>query len=373
MKDYDSLFLKGRSPAVGLLFVLLLLAPATLLARNLVENPGFESGLKGWGGPGAGGTIEATREPVHSGRQAARVSNRTAPGQGISQLIRSAPASGGLYQYSAWVKIENANLAPVSMVLKKVDESNGGNPSSYTVVQARAFSREWTQLRGTFRLHVTGRLSQLDLGFQGPPAGVNLLVDDVAIQPFTVLPYYWPGFGLLTALGGVFLYGFVTRRYPLAGLSGTGFVALFALLVWSAYSVLQVEMRRMRPMDWSQHFKAFGFENVINGHTLEIKENVDVPTLYQGAGVRLYATCTTNLAIAASVAEIYGRVEGKLYFRGRKLTIMPNAEVVNGLDAQGTVYRLGKVGGPITGDYRLFNQIPISQPRSPTNFFELEQ
>ena len=109
MKEYDSLFLRRRSPALGLLLILLFLAPTTLPARNLVENPGFESGLKGWGGPGTAWTIEATRESVHSGRQAARASKRTAPGQGLSQLIRSAPASGELYRYSAWVKIENAN------------------------------------------------------------------------------------------------------------------------------------------------------------------------------------------------------------------------------------------------------------------------
>ncbi len=348
-----------RTQYLSLVLGLLLLAPATLLGRNLLDNPGFENGLKGWGGGGGTWTVEATRESVHSGRQAARVSNRTAAEQGLQQLVRTTPEPGKLYQYSAWVKIGTGHMAPVTMTLKKVDDSNGGNPSYYTVARVNAFAQHWTQLQGSFRLQVTGKLRELECSFQGPPAGVDLLVDDAAIEPFQVLPYYWPGFGLLALLGGAFLGTFLTRRYQWSVVPGAAFLALSVALIWSAYTTFYEEMGRRSQPDLSQYFKTLGFETVVNGGAIEIKDRVEVPTLYQGSGVRLYGTCTTNLAIVARLAEIRGRVEGKLYFRGWKLVIMPNAEVVGGIDANcGTVYRLGKVSGPITGRHRLSTQVP---------------
>lgn len=65
-----------------------------------------------------------------------------------------------------------------------------------------------------------------------------------------------------------------------------------------------------------QKFQALGFENVVRGASLEIKEEVREPTLYQAAGVRIYGNCATNLAIVARIAEIHGRVQGKVYFPG---------------------------------------------------------
>jgi len=62
------------------------------------------------------------------------------------------------------------------------------------------------------------------------------------------------------------------------------------------------------------------------------------------------------VAIVARLAEIHGRIEGKLYFRGNKLVIARGGELVNGLDAQGFVYRLGKINGPFTGSYRIIDK-----------------
>ena len=87
----------------------------------------------------------------------------------------------------------------------------------------------------------------------------------------------------------------------------------------------------------------------MKGQTIDVKEDTDEPVLYQASGVRIYGTCTTNVAIVARIGEIHGRVLGKVYFRGQKLVIMPNAEVVNGLDAKGQVIRYGKVGGEPRG------------------------
>jgi hypothetical protein len=336
-------------------------------ARNLLGNPGFERGLDGWATGGTTWTSAATREPVHGGRQAARVSNRTEPSQGIRQTVRGQTVSGETYACSAWVRVENARVAPVSIVLLKTDAGNDGNPSRYVLATANAFSNRWVQLQGNVRLQVTGQLRQLDFSMEGAPAGVNLLVDDVVMERHQLLPWYWPSAGILPVLGGVGLYGLATRRWRLAAWSGVAFGGALFLFGLSAVATLQQHMRQWRfgMMDRSQEFRALGFENVVRGQALEIKDRIDTPTLYQASGVRIYGTCTTNLAIVARVAEIHGRVEGKLYFRGQKLVIMPNAEVVNGLDAWGAVFPHGKIGGPVTGGHRMIRRLQL-EPKDVT-------
>jgi hypothetical protein len=343
-------------PACWAILIGVCLLAGPVAGRNLLENPGFEQGVKGWEWPGATWTISTTREDVHSGKQAARVSNRTAEEQGLNQSIRAKPAPDQTYICSGWVQVEGAPMAQVSMVLKKVDESNQGNPSYYVLARANAFSNHWTRLEGNIRLQITGQLRSLEFYFQGPPAGVNLLVDDTAIEPYRVLPSYWPVAGLLPVLAGACLFGLLTKRRRWAALAGVALLALFVILITSTYTVLQKVMLDQRRVDRSQDFKGLGFENVVKGRALEIKDEVRVPTLYQASGVRIYGTCTTNVAIVARLAEIHGRIEGKLYFRGNKLVIARGGELVNGLDAQGFVYRLGKINGPVTGSYRIIDK-----------------
>ena len=46
---------------------------------------------------------------------------------------------------------------------------------------------------------------------------------------------------------------------------------------------------------------------------------------------------------------IHGRVEGKVYFRGGKITIMPQAELAGGIDSSGQVVRRGVIRSPDSG------------------------
>ena len=104
--------------------------------------------------------------------------------------------------------------------------------------------------------------------------------------------------------------------------------------------------------DYAKTFRALGFENLVRGASLEITEEVREPTIYQAAGVRIYGNCTTNLAIVAKIAEIHGRVEGKVYFRGGKITIMPQAELAGGIDSSGQVVRRGVIRSRDSGRWK---------------------
>ena len=104
-------------------------AQPTLGVETLGEtllNPGFEAGLEPWGWPGGRWTIATTTGDTHSGQQAAIVSDRTESWQGISQSLLGRIEPGRTYYCSAWVRIENAPEALVTIHVTKIDDSKNG-------------------------------------------------------------------------------------------------------------------------------------------------------------------------------------------------------------------------------------------------------
>ncbi len=100
--------------------------------------------------------------------------------------------------------------------------------------------------------------------------------------------------------------------------------------------------------------KTHGFEKTIKGQIIEVKDPITEPAIYMGQVVKILGDCQTNLAIVAQMAEIHGRVQGKVYFRGQVLVIEPKAELLNGLDVTAqVVQKFGKIQGEITGKYQM--------------------
>lgn len=99
--------------------------------------------------------------------------------------------------------------------------------------------------------------------------------------------------------------------------------------------------------------KAKGFEEVIEGQMLQVSDRVEGLKLYKGQVVQLTGDTATNVAILAQYAEIHGRVNGRVYFRGQILAIMPEAVIEHGLDVKAQVIQnAGTVNGEITGAYQ---------------------
>lgn len=134
-----------------------------------------------------------------------------------------------------------------------------------------------------------------------------------------------------------------------------GCLTLIGLLAVGSFASYRFLMSKVDT--WVQELTALGFPEVVRGQVLEAREPIAKPTLYVGQSVKILSDCTTNLAIIAQVAEIHGRIDGKLYFRGQLLTIQPNAEIRNGLDVKAQVVQnRGKVAGDITGTYQGINE-----------------
>ncbi len=151
--------------------------------EEVLWNPGFEAGLQSWEWSGASWKMSATTDHVHSGQQAAIASNRTESWQGLGQSLLGRVKPGRTYYCSAWVRIENAPQAPVTLSVSKVDDSKNGALRHRFVGSRTVVENEWKEIHGTYVLDdTTGVIKSLFFSIGGPPPGVNLLVDDVSVK-----------------------------------------------------------------------------------------------------------------------------------------------------------------------------------------------
>jgi len=98
-------------------------------------------------------------------------------------------------------------------------------------------------------------------------------------------------------------------------------------------------------------FEARGFKR-LTAQQLTITDNITEPTLFVGQMVQIMGDADTEVAIIAQMAEIHGKISGKLYFHGQMLDIKPGAQLEQGLDVYAQVVNIqGKVAGEITGTH----------------------
>lgn len=175
-------------PSRCLLAVLLIgcaTAQAQEPAQNLVENPGFEAGLEPWQALGES-ELARTAELQHGGGYAARVGNRSAAWQGPAQAVLGALEPGTAYRVSAWVRVGGATPQPVELAFVQSDDRGD---VYRTAARTTAYPDRWVQASDVYRhAEDSGPVTRLDFFAQGPVAGVDLYLDDVAI---VALPDDW--------------------------------------------------------------------------------------------------------------------------------------------------------------------------------------
>jgi len=156
--------------------VVLSLLPAYCEDVNILSNPDFEDEtLDGWIGRGCEISLS---EDNHTGLKSGFAHNRTSGWQGISQPVLEKIKPGENYEVSAWVKIANVETANVYITAEQSDE----NGTRYTRIAAGVASdSQWTQLSGTFKPEVKGKLFVMNIYVEGPGSGVDIYVDDVNV------------------------------------------------------------------------------------------------------------------------------------------------------------------------------------------------
>jgi len=74
--------------------------------------------------------------------------------------------------------------ALVTIHVTEIDDRNNGAMRHRFIGSRTVVENQWTEIHGTYVLDdLTGILKKLDFTLGGPPPGVNLLVDDVSVEP----------------------------------------------------------------------------------------------------------------------------------------------------------------------------------------------
>jgi GH35 family endo-1,4-beta-xylanase len=150
---------------------------SSALGPNIIANGDFESNSSGWFS--WNGTVSTTTTSAQKGTHALLVSNR--PGNGpAATTITSAVTPGTSYQVSMWVSIANAATANVN-VTQKIRCNGGSDQYSWLVAPTAVQQGQWVELKGTLAVPNCA-LSEVTIYAEGPPAGVDLLVDNVTAR-----------------------------------------------------------------------------------------------------------------------------------------------------------------------------------------------
>jgi endo-1,4-beta-xylanase len=146
-------------------------------SENILPNGGFEEGIDGWV-PFGTSQIDVTSDHVHSGDNALLVTGRLESWQGAGMNISAIAESGKAYRASAWVSLDPKQNSTIKMTVKRVDEAG----TKYTQIgSSKVQGAEWVELAGEFDVEIKGELKELTLYFEGPGAGIDFYVDDVAM------------------------------------------------------------------------------------------------------------------------------------------------------------------------------------------------
>lgn len=134
---------------------------------------------------------------------------------------------------------------------------------------------------------------------------------------------------------------------------GCGIGCLTTLILVGVLAFVAYRFTMAKVEEATLEFREMGFELTTKGQQINVTEDIAEQRLYVGQIVKVFGDCTTNLAILAQMAEIHGKIDGKLYFRGQMLTVHSNAHVVGGIDVKAQLLQVhGKVDGGITGEYQ---------------------
>jgi endo-1,4-beta-xylanase len=148
------------------------------LAPNLIGNGSLEAGLDGWSVMGTGQlTTEVAR--AHTGLRSARASERAASWQGPRHDVTALVSTARGYDASVWVSIEGGPSATVN--LTAMVTCADADPVFLPLASASADDASWVELAGTLSVPACD-VQNVALYVEGPDAGVDVLVDDLALR-----------------------------------------------------------------------------------------------------------------------------------------------------------------------------------------------
>jgi hypothetical protein len=154
--------------------------------QNVFADPSFESGTNGWSclGPCV---VSLADDDAHTGTASLFVTNRAQDWNGPAYDITDLVAPGATYQIRGWLRRASQNAEDagplsqqslrITVQRKCVTDPAEGYFEPLGVGELQA---DWGELSGTLEAP-TCELTKLVVFFEGPPADVDLYLDDVSL------------------------------------------------------------------------------------------------------------------------------------------------------------------------------------------------
>uniref|UniRef100_A0A1D1YIL8 Endo-1,4-beta-xylanase A n=1 Tax=Anthurium amnicola TaxID=1678845 RepID=A0A1D1YIL8_9ARAE len=152
---------------------------------NIILNPDFSEGLHSWhpnscnGYVISGGSAFVEGTTAKSGGSYAVVSNRTESWQGLEQDITDRVAPNSSYNVSAWVRVYGGILKTYEVQATIKLEYLDSTTSFMSAGRVLASKEQWVELEGSFLLMKMPK--RVVFFLEGPPPGVDVLIDSVTI------------------------------------------------------------------------------------------------------------------------------------------------------------------------------------------------
>lgn len=146
--------------------------------ENIILNPRFEDGLNNWAGRGCQiavrNSIDGKIMP-QSGNYFAVATGRTQSWNGIQQEITGRAQRKRAYEVDALVRIYGKNATTSTVQVTLYVQLPDLREQYISIANVQATDKDWVQLRGKFLINNSP--SKIIMYFEGPPAGIDILVN----------------------------------------------------------------------------------------------------------------------------------------------------------------------------------------------------
>lgn len=193
-------YLEGPAPGVNLLIESVVVSCATSDGtigicisdedENIISNPNFDDGLNNWSGRGCKIAIHDSMGDgkilPFSGKFFASATQRTQNWNGIQQDISGRVHRKLAYNVTALVRIFGNNVTNADVRATLWVQTPDSREHYIAIAKVNATDKEWVQLQGKFLLN--GSESKAVIYLEGPPPGVDILVDSFVVKHAEKIP-----------------------------------------------------------------------------------------------------------------------------------------------------------------------------------------
>lgn len=171
----------GHRRITRLLLAVAVLACGAARGQEVLTNGTFEQSLDGWFGLGAA-TLERTNASAAEGVWSARATGRTQAWNGPAQVITGRLVPGETYDLRASIRQWSTGPETVLLTIKLVDDAG---TRYFGLLNETVQPGVWQTLETRYTYAPVGTVTEALLYAEGPPAGVDLSIDDASMAPIS--------------------------------------------------------------------------------------------------------------------------------------------------------------------------------------------